>query len=161
MNARLFVLAGLIAVTAFVPAHAQTLGGKFRGQYVCGKLPGTSNILRVPIDLAIDGSKVRFARPLYNENGSRVVGSEMATGTIDAGGQVHLTSQWSFLAFTADGQYSGTLTPAGGTLTGSQTWSGPVGNPVIRPCAVALVPAPNSAPAANAADDDATEGEHP
>jgi hypothetical protein len=162
MNGRIIVLAGLAAATSFVPANAQTLAGKFRGQYVCEKLPATPDILRVPIDLAVDGNKVRFARPLFNANGTRVVGSEMAAGTIDANGQVHLTSQWSFLGFTADGQYSGTLTPAGGTLTGTQTWSGPVGNPVSRTCTAALVPAPKSAPAANPAEsDDAVEGEHP
>jgi hypothetical protein len=58
---------------------------------------------------------------------------------------VHLTSQWSYLGNTADAQYSGTLTPTGGTLAGTQTWSEPGGNPIKRTCTAALVPAPKFA----------------
>jgi hypothetical protein len=159
MIGRVFVFAGLLAAS-FVTANAQTLEGKFRGGYVCEKLPTTRDILRAPIDLAVDGNKVQFARPLFNLNGSRVVGSEMAAGTIDANGQVHLTSQWSYLGFTANAQYSGTLTAAGGTLTGTQTWSGPGANSVSRTCTAALVPAPKSAMSPSEGDD-ASEGEHP
>jgi hypothetical protein len=39
------------------------------------------DILRVPIDLAVEGNKVQFARPLFNLTSTRVVGSEMAAGT--------------------------------------------------------------------------------
>jgi hypothetical protein len=166
MIGKIFVVAGLLAAS-LAPANAQTVEGKFRGEYVCGKLLTTRDILRAPIDLMVEGNKVQFARPLFNMNGRRVVGSEMAAGTIDAGGQVHLTSQWSYLGFTANAQYSGKLTPAGGTLTGTQTWSGWGVNPVSRTCAAALVPAPKFAttgnpPAANPTkDDDAIEGDQP
>lgn len=135
-----FALEALL-LTSFVPANGQTVEGKFRGQYVCEKLPTTRDILRVPIDLAVDGNKVEFARPLFNLKGNRVVGSELAAGTIDSNGQLHLTSHWSNVGNIADARYSGTLTPAGGTLTGTQTWSGPGANPVSRACTAALVPA--------------------
>ncbi|HEY2531302.1 MAG TPA: hypothetical protein VGJ20_25795 [Xanthobacteraceae bacterium] len=144
MSGRIFVLAALLAASS-VPANAQAVEGRFRGEYVCEKLPTTLGILRVPIDLTIEGNKVQFARPLFNLNGTRVVGSEMAAGAIDADGQAHLTSQWSYLGNTADAQYSGTLTPTGGTLTGTQTWSGPGADPVKRNCTAALVPAPKFA----------------
>jgi hypothetical protein len=144
MIARIFAVAGVLTAS-FAPAHAQSPQGRFRGGYVCEKLPTTRDILHVPIDLIVEGNKVEFARPLFNLNGRRVVGSEMADGTIDANGKVHLTSQWSYLGNTADAQYSGTLTPAGGTLTGMQTWSGPGADPIIRACAAALVPAPKPA----------------
>jgi hypothetical protein len=161
----LFVVASLLAASV-APANAQTLEGKFRGGYVCEKLPATRDILRAPVDLIVDGSKVLFARPLFNASGGRVVGSEIAMGTIDANGQMHLTSQWGYLGFTANGQYSGTLTPSGGTLTGTQIWTGPGGNSVSRTCTVAVVPAPKLAKAGNPTanppnDDDANEGEHP
>ena len=143
----IFALLALLTAS-LVPAAAQALEGKFRGQYVCEKLPTTRDILRVPIDLAVEGNKVQFARPLFNLTGTRVVGSEMAAGTADADGEVHLTSQWSYLGNTAAAEYSGRLTSTGGTLTGTQTWSGPGANPVARTCTAALVPAPKFAIAA-------------
>ncbi len=125
-----------------VSATAQTIQGKFSGMYVCEKLPTTRNILRAPIDLVIKGDNVQFARPLFNLNGTRVVGSEMADGTINADRQLHLASEWSFLGNIANGDYSGSLTKTGGTLTGKQTWTGPQGGPpIVRTCTVALVPA--------------------
>ncbi len=66
----------------------------------------------------------------------------MADGTINADGQLHLTSEWSLLGNIANGDYSGSLTKTGGTLTGKQTWTGPQGGPpIVRTCTVALVPA--------------------
>ncbi len=106
----------------------------------------TRNILRVPIDLIVRGDHVQFARPLFTLNGARVRGTELAAGTIDAGGKLHLASTWTYLGNTAAGDYSGTLTPTGGTLSGTQTWTGPGGGPpVVRACQVALVPAPKFA----------------
>ena len=144
INKRSFVLAAL-AVGALVSANAraQALDGKFRGAYVCEKTPFTRDILRTPLDLVIQGNNVQFARPLFNLNGKRVLGSELGSGTIDANGKLHLTSTWTYLGNTAVGDYSGTLTPSGGTLTGTQTWTGPQDtSPVSRACAAALVSVP-------------------
>lgn len=140
-------LAGLTAAF-LIPAHAvaQTPDGSFRGSYVCEKLPLTRDMLRVPIDLVVRGDRVQFARPLLTLNGRRVRGSELAAGTIDARGRLHVTSAWTYLGNTAAGDYSGTLTPSGGTLSGTQTWTGPGGGPpVVRACTLALVPAPTFA----------------
>jgi len=121
-------------------ADAQMLQGKFRGTYVCEKLPTTRDILRAPLDLVIEGNSVRFARPLFNLNGTRVVGSELASGTIELDGRLHLSSEWNYLGNHAQGDYSGTLTRTGGTLTGTQTWSGPEGSARLsRACTAALV----------------------
>ncbi len=145
-HSQIFALAAL-AATAFVSASAGAqspagLAGKYRGMYVCEKLPMTRDILRAPLDLVIRDSNVQFARPLFNLDGTRVLGSELGTGTIDGDGRLHLTSQWSYLGNTAQGDYSGTLTPTGGTLTGTQTWRGPDGAaPISRTCTAALVPA--------------------
>jgi len=133
-----------IALIAFLGGslEAQAFDGKFRGMYVCSKLPTTRDILQVPIDLVVHDSSVHFARPLFNLNGTRVVGTELATGTIEDDGTVHLTSSWSFLGNTAEANYTGTLSAAGGTLTGNQDWKGQDGQSVRRPCAAAFVPAP-------------------
>jgi hypothetical protein len=144
MASRVFAVTAL-AVGSLVSANAsaQALEGKFRGMYVCEKLPTTRDILRAPLDLVIDGGNVQFARPLFNLDGTRVVGSELGRGTINGDGDLHLTSEWSYLGITAQGDYSGTLKSTGGTLVGTQTWSGPEGTvPISRTCTAALMPAP-------------------
>lgn len=149
MHIRIFAVTALAAASVVsLPAAAKTaprqsLEGKFRGAYVCEKLPTTRDVLRVPLDLVIRGGSVQFSRPLFNLNGTRVVGSELAAGTIDADGRLHLTSEWTYLGNSAQAEYSGTLTPTGGTLTGTQTWRAPNGDePLSRTCTAALVPAP-------------------
>ena len=144
MDDRNLVLVALAAgLLASATANANALEGKFRGMYVCEKLPTTRDILRAPLDLVIDGNSVQFARPLFNLDGTRVVGSELGRGTIDGDGKLHLTSDWSYLGNTAQGNYSGTITSGGGTLTGTQTWKGTDGAaPLNRSCTAALVPAP-------------------
>jgi hypothetical protein len=141
LNSRFFLLAALGSLVSG-NASAQAIEGKFRGMYVCEKLPTTRDTLRAPLDLEVKGESAHFARPLYNLDGSRVVGNELAADTIDANGRLHLTSRWSYLGNTSNAEYSGTLTPTGGTLTGTQTWTGPGGGePVRRSCTVAVVPA--------------------
>jgi hypothetical protein len=142
-NRRLRKVAAIVVGTfVAISANAQTIEGKFRGMYVCEKLPTTRDILLAPIDLIIRGDNVQSARPLFNLDGTRVVGTEMAAGTINGDGQLHVTSEWSFLGNTANGDYSGSLSKTGGTMTGKQTWTGPGGTtPVVRTCTVALVPA--------------------
>jgi hypothetical protein len=143
-----------IALILAGSAEAHALEGKFRGMYVCSKLPTTRDVLRAPIDLLVRDNAVQFARPLFNLDGTRVVGTELAAGTVDGDGTLHLTSEWSFLGNISKASYTGALTPAGGTLTGSQNWTGPDGaTPLSRPCAAAFVPAPES-PIASHADED-------
>jgi len=143
MISRILVLAAVAAGPLLSSdASAQSLQGKFRGTYVCEKLPTTRDILRAPLDLAVDGGGVVFARPLFNLDGSRVAGSELGRGTIEDSGRLHLTSEWSILGNTARGDYSGTLASTGGTLTGTQTWTGADGSAIRRACAAALVRAP-------------------
>jgi hypothetical protein len=111
----------------------------FRGSYVCEQMATTRNILRVPARLTVHGAAVRFTRPLLDLDGGRV-GVEVARGSIDRRGHVRLQSRWSLLGNFAHGDYRGRLTPDGGTLTGTQTWTGRGGGaPVMRGCTVALV----------------------
>jgi hypothetical protein len=115
----------------------------YRGTFVCEKAPGSVDILRVPADMAVRGDQVQFARPLFNL-GTLVLGSEMGAGSIDPSGTVHLTSTWNFRGITVHGDYHGTLTQGGGTLTGIQSWRGRDGTGYSRTCQVALVVAANA-----------------
>lgn len=126
-------------------ASAQSLDGAYRGMFVCQKAPVPPDILQVPLDIKVKGADMLFARPLFNWNGQRVVGSELSTGTVDADGKVHVTSSWSIRGISYQGDYSGTLTAAGGTLIGTQSWSGPNGISGDRTCTAALVSAPKAA----------------
>lgn len=120
----------------------QSLADAYHGMFVCEKLPGSVDILRVPLDLAVRGDSVQFARPLFNLRGPRVLGSELGAGSIEDG-KIHVTSAWEFRGIAVHGDYSGTLTPSGGTLTGTQFWHGRDGEARSRTCQVALVPAEN------------------
>ena len=65
-----------------------------RGTIVCERAPGAADILRAPLDLIERGNEVQFARPLFNLDGTRVLGSELGEGSIEVSGKVHLTSSW-------------------------------------------------------------------
>jgi hypothetical protein len=139
-----------IAATAaiFLPmTPAQAMTGKFRGEYMCGAMPNVPGLLRTPIDVTVDGDKIQFARPLYNIEGSRVVGTELASGDIAADGRVKLQSQWAWHGATANARYGGALTELGGTLVGDQVWSRD-DHSETRTCVAAVVPVPKAAPAA-------------
>jgi hypothetical protein len=129
-----------------VTLSAQTLEGTYRGMFVCEQIKGAPDILHVPLDLAVRGNNVQFARPRFNLLGTRVVGSELGFGTVDADGKLHVTSEWVFRGLNLSGDYSGTLTATGGALTGTQTWRGQEGIHGSRTCVAALVPAPKAGP---------------
>ena len=77
--------------------------------FVCEQQRGSADILHVPVDVAVRGSEVEFARPLFNLRGTRVLGSELGGGSADASGKVHLTSTWEYHGIIVHGDYSGTL----------------------------------------------------
>jgi hypothetical protein len=126
------------------PAGAQSPEGAYRGMFVCEQMPAGPDVLHVPLDVVIRSGNVQSARPLFNWNGTRVLGSELGSGTVDADGKLQLTSHWFLRGITYDGQYSGTLTPTGGTLSGTQSWHLAGGNAGSRTCTAALVPAPKA-----------------
>jgi hypothetical protein len=121
----------------------------YRGTIVCERAPGAVDILRVPLDLAVRGDTIQFARPLFNPRGTRVLGSELGAGSIDGGGKAHLTSTWDVRGIVVHGDYSGTLTPHGGTLTGTQSWRLRDGDAHSRVCQIALAPAAGARQAKN------------
>jgi hypothetical protein len=120
------------------------LANAYRGMFVCEQQRGSADILHVPFDIAVRGSEVQFARPLFNLRGTRVLGSELGYGSVDSSGETHLSSTWEYRGITVHGDYSGTLTPSGGTLTGTQSWRDPAGEARSRTCQAAVVPAANA-----------------
>jgi hypothetical protein len=123
-------------------ARAQSFDGTYRGSLVCEKTPATADMLSAPLDMNIRGNNVQFARPLFNLDGTRVIGSELGTGTIDAQGNLHLKSNWYRFGVTVDADYSGALTKTGGTFSGTQSWRDGKNNSGKRACTAALVLAP-------------------
>ncbi|MGB8553045.1 MAG: hypothetical protein WCD73_06885, partial [Pseudolabrys sp.] len=93
-------------------------------------------------DMTIRGNNVQFARPLFNLTGTRVVGSELGSGTIDAQGKLHLTSNWHRFGVTFESDYSGALTKTGGTFSGTQSWRDEKNNSGKRNCTAAFLLAP-------------------
>jgi hypothetical protein len=146
MYSRSLIFAALtiasIASASADPQSPPALDGAYRGTIVCEKVKPLPGILRVPLDLSVRGASVQFARPTFDLKGTRVTGSELGSGTIDADGKLHLTSAWVFGNFGFQGDYSGTLSASGGTFSGSQSWRGPDGVNGSRNCNAALVPAP-------------------
>jgi hypothetical protein len=130
----------LLAATPALAALTgeQAVKGPYRGAYVCQTRAGVPGMFRVPIDLVIRNGNVEFSRPLLNRNATRVIGNEMGSGTIDADGNVHLTSTWYNAGVIFHADYSGKLTPSGGTFMGTQTWHG-AGLNGSRTCTAALV----------------------
>jgi hypothetical protein len=134
------VTATLLAASA----RAESLDGAYRGSYVCEKTQATQNILRVPIDVVVTGKDVRFGRPLFNLRGTRVTGTELASGAVDEAGKLHMASDYVVLGFAVHGDYEGTIGAHGGTFTGTQSWQWPDGRRGSRTCVAALVPAPRA-----------------
>lgn len=149
--AAIVVVAGAARAQNDSPNQTQpppSLANAYRGMFVCEQQAGSADILQVPLDVAVRGSEIQFARPLFNLRGTRVLGSELGDGSVDASGKVHVTSTWDYRGITVHGDYSGTLTSTGGTFSGTQTWRGLGGEARSRTCQVALVPAANAQDAA-------------
>ena len=143
MQIRSFPLMVIVVMSQLTTiARAQSFDGTFRGSLVCEKMPATADMLSAPLDMNIRGDNVQFARPLFNLDGTRVIGSELGTGTIDPQGNLHLKSNWYRFGVTFDADYSGALTKTGGTFSGTQSWRDGKNNSGKRACTAALVLAP-------------------
>jgi hypothetical protein len=123
----------------------QTLDGNYQGTLVCEQMPYAAGPLRAPLDITISGNTANFARPVFNLDGSRVMGSEIGSGTVDGGGKLHLVSNWVTNGATAQATYDGVLSVKGGTLTGTQSWV-LGGEPHARQCFAAVVRARTDPP---------------
>jgi hypothetical protein len=132
----LLLMSASLAGAAQAADHPQQ--ATYSGSYVCQKMGAATGILRVPIDLVIRDDSVQFARPLLDGRGTQVVGSEMAFGTIDSDGQLHIKSHWNNGGLSINAEYTGMLTATGATLVGTQTFHAG-GMTGTRTCTAALV----------------------
>lgn len=137
------VASATFAVAAYAQGAAPavtppSLDGHYQGTLVCERMPNTPGTLRAPLDIMISGTDARFARPMFTLDDSRVTGSEMATGTLGSDGKVQFASRGENINATYQASYSGTISLAGGTLSGSQTFSTP-GGTRVRACHAAFV----------------------
>ncbi len=138
---------GLTLLSA--PALAQeSLDGYYQGTLVCEKMPMAPGILRAPLDMILNGNAVIFARPVFNINGTRVLGSEIATGSL-SDGTLHLISIGGTYGARYQAEYTGTISGHGGTLTGTQSWSFR-GSTRQRACVAAFVKVQGPHPAGTA-----------
>ncbi len=94
--------------------------GPFTGTLECDKLPWTKARLITAVSLSIRAGLVDFARDVLSVDGSRKVGVETGTGTLDSDGIVQLNTSWISSTARFDGSYVGRVTATGGTLTGKQ-----------------------------------------
>jgi len=117
---------------------AQALDGNYQGTLVCEQMPYAGGPLRAPLDINVSSNGVQFARPIFSLDGSRVIGSEIGAGTLEADGKLHLVSSWITNGATAQATYDGVLTIKGGTLSGNQNWV-LGGEPHTRQCFAAIV----------------------
>jgi hypothetical protein len=87
------------------------------------------------MDFVVADNSVKWARPIFN--GAQVVASEVGAGTIE-GENIHLTSSGHAGGARYEASYNGSITPDGGTLTGTQAWTA-LEKTQTRPCTAAFV----------------------
>jgi hypothetical protein len=129
-----------IATLAFVSqaAMAEVRDGAYRGMIVCEKLKNSPFILRAPLDISVSGKAVIAVRPIFNIRGTRVVASEIATGTVADDGSIKFSSNWHGGGTSFEGSYSGVIGDKSGTLIGMQNWTTAAGKET-RNCSAAFV----------------------
>jgi hypothetical protein len=131
---------GVVVITLALSASALAEGrdGAYRGMIVCEKLKNSQFMLRAPLDVTISGSTVIAARPVFNLQGTLVVSSEIAIGSIGEDGAIKVNSNWRGGGSSFEGSYSGVIVDKTGTLTGTQSWTTNTGKET-RNCSAALV----------------------
>jgi hypothetical protein len=117
------------------PASA-SLDGGYKGMLVCAQFPEQRDVLRVPLDVMIEGKTVRFSRPIESGAGG-TVGNEMAEGILD-GDKSQLSSAGANYGACFEGRYDLVVAAGAGTLTGVQSWT-IKGVTKTRPCTGAFV----------------------
>ena len=120
---------------------AQGFEGTWRGEMSCAKLSFTRGPQKVPIEVVVSANKATFARRVWNQDNSAVVGTEEGGGEVGTGGAIKLSSEWRATdanprhAFNAS--YTGSLQGNVGSLKGMQAWKfeGKIEN---RGCSISL-----------------------
>jgi hypothetical protein len=92
----------------------------------CAKLSFTKGPQKVPVEVLVSGGKATFARKVWNEDNSAIVGTEEGGGELGAGGSIALSSEWKATGakprHTFRASYAGKLKGRAGSLKGTQVW---------------------------------------
>jgi hypothetical protein len=132
LETRLLSLGALIAALSWLKptatgVAAETWDGTWRGQMTCAKLSFTKGSQNVPVEVVISGRRVTFARKVWNQDNSSVVGTEEGSGEVDANGEIRISSVWKSTGanphFTFNASYLGSLQIGAGSLNGTQVWT--------------------------------------
>ena len=97
LKTRLLALGAWIAVLSWIVPTAtgvavETLDGTWRGEMSCAKLSFTKGSQNVPVEVVVSGRSVTFARKVWNQDNSSVVGTEEGSGEVDAKGEIKIAS---------------------------------------------------------------------
>src|SRR5262249_42612488 len=136
------LIAGIavLCVTA-AGASAQSPNGKWSGEIRCDKLSFTKGTMKTAFNVTVADGKVTYSRAVYNATGSRVVGTEEGSATVEADGTIKLSAVWKSADanphYTYTATHNGTLRGAGGALKGTQIWSFD-GKTENRACSISL-----------------------
>ena len=120
---------------------AQSFEGTWRGEMSCSKLSFTTGPQKVPMDVVVSGGNATFARKVWNEDNSVVVGTEEGGGKVEANGAIKLSSEWRSAGanphYTFTASYAGNFKSSVGSLRGTQVWKFD-GKMEDRICSIAL-----------------------
>ena len=135
------LIAPLLAALPLVgasPASAQSFDGRWSGTISCAKLSFTPAMLNTPIAVTVRGGRAQFSRTVLSPDGRLKVGTETGSGSVDASGATSLSGGWRGRADSYQSSYSGRLSAAGGTLSGTQLWQTGDGQRHNRDCSITL-----------------------
>jgi hypothetical protein len=125
---------------------AEDLQGVWQGEMSCAKLSFTKAPQKVPFEMAVSGSHASFARKVWNQDNSAIVGSEEGRGEIGTNGSVKLFSEWKSAGtpgrYSYHASYAGTLVNNVGSLAGRQVWTAN-GVTEERACSISLKKLPD------------------
>lgn len=131
---------GVLAIVCTTGAAAQSVDGTWRGEMTCAKLSFTKGSQRVPFEMTVKGGAATFARKVWNQDRSAIVGTEEGGGTVSAAGTAALSAVWKSAGtarYTYTASYEGKLAGRGGRLGGRQVWT-VVGKTENRDCTINL-----------------------
>ena len=101
-------------------AQSQSVDRAYQGSLNCEQ-PGIG-LLRTPLAMTVRDGRATASAPIFDIDGKVELSSVAATGTVDTGGTLRLAHTVSTREAMFQGEYTGTLNQARGTLTGTQVW---------------------------------------
>jgi hypothetical protein len=108
----------------------------FPGTLFC-EATGAMAPVRVPLSVAIDGTRASYSFPAPSESGGSSGANEIGSGVLGANRQFVLSGAASGRGLSYQARYSGELSGRGGLLTGTQTGKAG-GKSFIRRCQMTL-----------------------